>query len=492
MATPGGVFEIDVAEGDTRTVCAIDTTWRFGRLTLVGNGVPDRIEQLSLALPTSPAACPFRLRVLDRDTQQPVPGAHVNLSFCWPSFPGFTITTDALQMPSMQTDTTGCLVLPHVAFEEATAWVRHPHYVPTAGVRVARVTTGLDGVTYLTRQSEARTITCRAASRTPVVIDDHAANVDERTGLITLSGFADDADIVDISYRPRAAFSRRCSVSRIPVGSRDVPLPLYEVGDLVVNAMTADGPLPGALLTVAGADFSGTVWREDPRGCFVLKDVPAGQCNLSVFALGWARSEPQGAVVSAGASTNVSVRMGEPLPIVAVRLRSDDGDPLEGSRIVVLDEGGRAVAVDPGFEFLTLSDGWCYVPVEEQVVVLRMQNRVRQSGGGADWGPMVDLGTITVPRTGVVDVHRRVFWHVIVSDLRWDAPASGAGVKAGDIIELWDGNTINDVDDCRFLGSPVRTTVRRHGVRLELTLPADSTGLAIDRLYVATNEEERK
>jgi len=65
---------------------------------------------------------------------------------------------------------------------------------------------------------------------------------------------------------------------------------------------------------------------------------------------------------------------------------------------------------------------------------------------------------------------------VLVAEVIEDSPAEKAGIVRGDVIVEWNGRTVNDINDLRFLvaatkvGSKVKAVVYRDGAKVELTV----------------------
>jgi len=64
----------------------------------------------------------------------------------------------------------------------------------------------------------------------------------------------------------------------------------------------------------------------------------------------------------------------------------------------------------------------------------------------------------------------------LVADVVEGSPAEKAGILPGDVIVEWNGRTVNDINDLRFLvaatkvGSQVKAVVYRDGAKVELTV----------------------
>jgi hypothetical protein len=486
-----GVYEADVACGTTCRVAAMDRRLAYGEITLVGDLCPERCVRVALASPGDRvAAHELRLLVIDAISHEPIPSAHVSVEFHAALFGGVTVTTDALRLPGMETNSEGTLVLAAFPFDEIRFWVTHPDYHRTAGFEIPQSPQVRHGVAALSRKRPADTITCRPISPVALAFRDYSA-VGRADGTIELSGFDAGDTHVTIHYTPQADITRPCVVRGVPVGSRGVILPLYATGELLVSPTDPLGrTLSGALLTVQGTDFAGATWKEDPLGQLVVRNVPVGQCDVWVLVPGRGEVGPLACEIRAGARAQIHARMGEPLALLAVRARLARGGVLEGCRVVVVRPDGEDPVSDRHLDPLTgistlrtRSDGRCYFAASPQTLLVGLQSPVRLCDAVVDWGPVFGLRALIVPPQGILDIDLTLSWRVFVSDVRPGSPAAGAGLREGDIVVSWAGVPVSDVHDCPPFDKPIIVTISREGDTLDLELPADGEGLALDRLY---------
>jgi hypothetical protein len=321
---------------------------------------------------------------------------------------------------------------------------------------------------------------------------------DEREpGFIEMSGFDSEARTTDIRYRPEADIARECLLKGVEIGSRDVVLPLYPTGDLLVRCTDEEGrALTRACIAMEGDGFAGSTWKEDPRGELLVRDVPVGAGK--VWVLVWERPElgPFDSLIRPGERTVLDARTEVPFATLAVHLELVDGQPLNACQVILLDDSEESVIRLVGERFLgewdapprftTGSDGRCDLPTPPGTCVVGLCSLIRivQDSTWGTWdSPLFGLRRVVVPRTGMLDVGIRLDWNVAASRVPRESPAFAAGFRRGDTIVAWDGKTVRDVEDCVAAEEPIPVTVRRAGEVIELRLPPGSHGLVMDRHY---------
>jgi hypothetical protein len=488
-----GTFEADVLEGQDFAMDALDTSWAHGALRFIGDGRPERHERLVLTPAAKhPNAHELRLRVTDGESRRPIPDAHVKFDFASP-LDRATGTYGTIDL-GMRTDAHGWLIVPAVPLDALTASASHPSYLD-ANVVLTNSRGVLTGELRLRPKPRSRTITGRPEHPVRLSFLEPGGDSDE-SGAFELV-FDESTTRTDIRYRPNAEISRECVVRDVAVGSQDVILPLYPTGDLLICCTDEAGrALPRACVAVHGRGFRGATWKEDPKGEMLIRSVPAGDCDIWVQAWGRAHVGPLACSLRQGESTRVEARFDPPLAVLALRVETIDGRPLEDCRLLLLDAARDSVIGFIPEQFLnspegqpivtTLSDGRRYIPLQPQELVLALQTVIGEAQGTrwGTWGsPLFGFQRLTIPRAGFVDAHMRLGWRVFVSRVDPDSPAMQAGFQRGDVVLSWDGRDVHDLGDCSMSGQPISVTVRRGNDNVDLRLTPTDHGLILDRLY---------
>jgi hypothetical protein len=469
-----GIFETDIAKGAPCEIDVLAASWASGSLTFRADGCAERRERIVLTPAREhPDAHRLRVRVVDRETGDPIPGAHVRIEFKSPTLDGGRTSTDALDLPGMGTDADGWLVIGAIPLPSVYVYASHPGFLAGGGIPLSGTLGLLEGNIDMPRTKPSRTITCRAER--PVEIDWTWQDTRE-DGAIELGGFGDEESALDIRYRPESDIARMCVLEDVAIGSHDVMLPLYPTGDLLVRCTDPEGyAVPRACIAVEGDGFKGSAWKEDPRAELLVRDVPAGDCNVWVLALGRTEAGPLSCTILPGRTTMIDVRLGRPLALLAVHLELVDGRALEACEVVMLDpvRGSQVQIVAERFwemgvapAFVTGSDGRCYVPAMRHDVVVGFRD-------------LAASRAVVVPQHGIYDVDVRLDWRVCVSAIGDES----SGFRRGDVVLSWGGRAVRDPEDCIPTDDPTLVVVRRGHETVEFTSPTGDPGLTLDRVY---------
>ena len=198
------------------------------------------------------------------------------------------------------------------------------------------------------------------------------ADVDDK-GNFYLGGFGRDRERIDLHYGLDAEIRRDLVLKGVAIGSQDVVLPLYPTGNVAVHCRDAAGnAVDRALIVIRNKETTGGVWKEDPRGRYVITKVPAGSYEAWAWRPGYAEVGPVACVVREGELTELAFRFGKPWATVSVRAVDVDGTPLDSPQVFVLKPSreewvqliGEHVADAMPWgsypqRYMTMSDGRC-------------------------------------------------------------------------------------------------------------------------------------